>query len=122
MVSYPAGVQRTFLHARWYRDTLTPREHVARRKFACAIPITQPYPTVVMQCITHLDEDALLLWQTAVRNTVTIESVNGAPALIDLFPLLMSLLTVNLDLLGKIIGIMESYFLLGAQVILQVYF
>ncbi|KIM90936.1 hypothetical protein PILCRDRAFT_1173 [Piloderma croceum F 1598] len=70
-------------------------------------------------CITHLDEDALLLWQTAVRNTVTVESVNGAPALIDLFPLLMSLLRVNLDLLGKIIGIMESYFLLGAQLILQ---
>jgi hypothetical protein len=75
---------------------------------------------MVMQSITRLDEDALLLWQAAVRNTVTIESVNGAPALIDLFPLLMSLLSINLDLLGKIIGIVESYFLLGAQLILQV--
>jgi hypothetical protein len=45
--------------------------------------------------------------------------VNGAPALIDLFPLLLSLLSVNLDLLGKIIGIAESYLLLGSPVLLQ---
>ena len=50
-----------------------------------------------------------------------MESVNGAPALVDLFPLLLELLGVNLDLLGKIIGIVESYFLLGASLILQVH-
>lgn len=61
-----------------------------------------------------------MLWQAALRNTVTIESVNGAPALIDILPLLISLLAVNLDLLGKIIGLVESYLLLGAPLVLQV--
>lgn len=73
-----------------------------------------------VQNITQLDENALLLWQAALRNTVTIEGVSGSPALIDLFPLLLSLLAVNLDLLGKIIGLVESYFLLGAELLLRV--
>lgn len=51
---------------------------------------------------------------------MTIESVNGAPGLIDVMPVLISLLAVNLDLLGKIIGLVESYFLLGAPLVLQV--
>lgn len=72
------------------------------------------------QNITSLDEGGLLLWQAALRNTITIDSVNGAPGLIEMFPLLVSLLEVNLDLLGKIIGLLESYFLLGAPLILQV--
>jgi hypothetical protein len=56
----------------------------------------------------------------ALRNTVTIENVHGSPALIDLFPLALSLLAVNLDLLGKIVNICESYFILDGQSILRV--
>lgn len=37
-----------------------------------------------------------------------------------MFPVLMSLLAVNLDLLGKIISLVESYLLLGAPLVLQV--
>jgi hypothetical protein len=68
----------------------------------------------------NLDEDGMNLWITALRNTVTIESLNGTAALFDLFPLAMSLLTTNLDLLGKTVNIVESYFLLDGPRILQV--
>lgn len=70
--------------------------------------------------MSHLDEDVLDLWITALRNTVMIQSVNGAPALIDLFPEVISLLATNLDLLGKIVTVVESYFFLDGPAILQV--
>ncbi|ETW83875.1 hypothetical protein HETIRDRAFT_443980 [Heterobasidion irregulare TC 32-1] len=69
--------------------------------------------------ISHLDEDALSLWSTALRNTNTIEGINGGPGLIDLVPLAISLLAGNLDLLGKITTILESYYLLGAGQVVQ---
>ncbi|GLB33947.1 putative ARM repeat-containing protein [Lyophyllum shimeji] len=69
--------------------------------------------------ITNLDDDALTLWLTALRNTLTLTSVNGAPALFDLFPVAVDLLSTNFDLLGKIISILESYFLLDAPGLLQ---
>lgn len=68
----------------------------------------------------NLDDDGLSLWLTALRNTLTLTSVNGAPALFDLFPQALELLSTNLDLLGKITSIIESYFLLDAPAILQV--
>ncbi|CCM04790.1 uncharacterized protein FIBRA_06983 [Fibroporia radiculosa] len=67
----------------------------------------------------NLDEDALILWQAALRDTITIEGVNGGAGLIDLFPLAISLQSENLDLLGKIMNIIESYILLDALQILQ---
>lgn len=73
------------------------------------------------QVITRLDEHGLFLWQSALRNTVTIEGVNGLPGLVELFPPLLQLFTVNLDLLGRIIGLIESYLILGAPLILQVF-
>lgn len=69
----------------------------------------------------HLDQDGLNLWQCALRNSVTVESVGGAPGLIDIFPLAVGLLAENLDLLGKIIGIHESYYILDGSQILQVW-
>ncbi|KAG6911227.1 hypothetical protein DXG01_003094 [Tephrocybe rancida] len=69
--------------------------------------------------IINLDDDGLTLWLTALRNTLTLTSVNGAPALFELFPLAMELLASNFDLLGKTISIIESYFLLDAPGILQ---
>jgi hypothetical protein len=68
----------------------------------------------------HLDQDSLILWQSALRNALTIESVGGAPGLFDIFPLAVGLLAENLDLLGKIVGIHESYYLLQGSLILQV--
>lgn len=73
-----------------------------------------------MQVIINLDEDGLNLWLTALRNTLTLSSVNGAPALFDLFPQALLLLSSNLDLLGKTTNIIESYFLLDAPALLQV--
>ncbi|KAI0375701.1 ARM repeat-containing protein [Pilatotrama ljubarskyi] len=70
---------------------------------------------------THLDEDAFALWQSALRNTTTIEGVNGAPGLIDLVPLIIQQLSSNLDVLGTIVHIVESYFLLDAPRILQLH-
>ncbi|KAI0352893.1 ARM repeat-containing protein [Trametes cingulata] len=69
----------------------------------------------------HLDEDAFVLWQSALRNTTTIDGVNGAPGLIDLVPLIIQQLSSNLDVLGTIVHIIESYFLLDAPRILQLH-
>ncbi|KAF9008940.1 armadillo-type protein [Cyathus striatus] len=71
--------------------------------------------------LTYLDEDALNLWLAALRNTTVIGSVNGAPALSELLPQAISLLATNLDLLGRITDILESYFLLDAPGILQMF-
>ena len=68
----------------------------------------------------HLDQDAFILWQSALRNTTTIDGVNGAPGLVDLVPLLIQQLSSNLEVLGTIVHIVESYFLLDAPRILQV--
>lgn len=70
--------------------------------------------------IVNLDEDGLTLWLSALRNTVTMASVNGASALQDIFPEALALLSTNLDLLGSITRIIESYFLLDASHILRV--
>lgn len=67
----------------------------------------------------NLDDDALALWLAALRNTLTVASVNGSPALFDLVPVALELLSTNFDLLGKTISIVESYFLLDASGLLQ---
>jgi hypothetical protein len=73
-----------------------------------------------MKVIINLDEDGLNLWLAALRNTLTLSSVNGAPALFDLFPQALLLLSTNLDLLGKATNIIESYLLLDSASLLQV--
>ena len=72
------------------------------------------------QAIINLDDDGLTLWSVALRNTLTLNSVNGAPALFDLIPQAVDLLSTNFDLLGKIINIIESYLVLDAPMVLQV--
>ena len=62
----------------------------------------------------------MTLWLSALRNAVTMVSVNGDPALQDIFPQALVLLSTNLDLLGSITRIIESYFLLDASHILKV--
>ncbi|KDR83604.1 hypothetical protein GALMADRAFT_219426 [Galerina marginata CBS 339.88] len=67
----------------------------------------------------QLDGDGLNLWIGSLRNTVIIASVDGSPCLRDLFPEAVSLLATNLDLLGSITRIIESYFLLDAIFMLK---
>ncbi|KDQ64644.1 hypothetical protein JAAARDRAFT_187954 [Jaapia argillacea MUCL 33604] len=67
----------------------------------------------------HLEEDGLNLWLTALQNTTTIESVGGTPGLLELFPTAVGLLAGNLEVLHKIISIIESYLLLDVNRILQ---
>ena len=57
-----------------------------------------------------------MLWQSALRNTNTIE---GSPGLVELVPLIIQQLSSNFELLGTIVRILESYFLLDASRILQ---
>lgn len=66
----------------------------------------------------HLDEDALGLWLAALRNAPTLQGTSG-PSLLQLFPLAISLLVGNLDLLGKVILIVESYLFIDAPLVLQ---
>ncbi|KIL00584.1 hypothetical protein PAXRUDRAFT_821482 [Paxillus rubicundulus Ve08.2h10] len=66
----------------------------------------------------HLDEDGVNLWLAALRNSATLQS-SSVPTLLQLFPLAISLLASNLDLLGKVIFIVESYLFVDASVILQ---
>ncbi|KAJ7178998.1 armadillo-type protein [Mycena filopes] len=68
---------------------------------------------------THLDDDSMELWLAALRNTTTLQSPGGGPALIDIFPEAVTLLALNLDLLGKAINILDAYFLLDGVLILQ---
>jgi len=66
-----------------------------------------------------MDEDAIELWLIALRNSLR----NIDPAIPDLFELLpnaVNLLATNLDLLGQICQIMESYVLLDCPRVLQV--
>jgi hypothetical protein len=59
------------------------------------------------------------LWLASLRNATSVHSSKG-PALIDIFPLAISLLAMNLDLLGKAILIIDGYLLLDGSLILQV--
>lgn len=69
----------------------------------------------------QLDEGGLELWETAVRHTTSVEGMNGGPGLLTLFPDAVKLLGTNMDLLGKTTNIVESYFLVAADQILQVW-
>ncbi|THH33687.1 hypothetical protein EUX98_g583 [Antrodiella citrinella] len=71
--------------------------------------------------ITQLDEDGLNLWLIALRNSTTIDAVNGSPGLAELFPIAIDLIANNLDLTSKVVAVMESYFLLDAPRLLQAY-
>lgn len=68
----------------------------------------------------QLDEDGMLLWQAALHNCVMLQSQLGQPSLLDLFPLAINLLSNDLDMLGSITLILESYFVLDVNSILNV--
>ncbi|KAG5221563.1 ARM repeat-containing protein [Salix suchowensis] len=76
--------------------------------------------TNLLGALANLDEDALVLWLAALRNTTSIHGMNGAPGLLDLFPIAMSMLASNFDLLGSVVEIATSYLFLDARTILAV--
>ncbi|KDQ20506.1 hypothetical protein BOTBODRAFT_309717 [Botryobasidium botryosum FD-172 SS1] len=68
----------------------------------------------------HLDQDGLGLWLAALRNATTLDPLTpGTLGLIDLLPGAMALLAENLDLLGTILNVIQSYLLLDATKTLQ---
>ena len=72
-----------------------------------------------IQLDVQMDEDAIELWLIVLRNSLR----NMDPSVPDLFELLpnaVGLLATNLDLLGHICQIMESYILLDCPRVLQV--
>ncbi|TFK29370.1 ran binding protein 11 [Coprinopsis marcescibilis] len=71
--------------------------------------------------MTHLDEDGLILWSSTLRNATSLSSPTGGRSLQELFPRALYLLATNLDLLGKITSVVESYFILDAPALLQFY-
>lgn len=86
-------------------------------------PEVSPYasPSLTAQlCVkvaVNLDEDGINLWLAALRNSTNFQS---DPNLLGLFPHAMTLLESNLDLLGKVTSIVESYFFVDAFLVLQV--
>lgn len=74
-----------------------------------------------VKVITHLDQDGLELWLSALRNATShCTAPPGVPSLLDLAPAALHLLAENLDLLGTVVSIVEAYFLLDAPGLLQV--
>lgn len=67
----------------------------------------------------NLDEDGLILWLSVLRNATSLTNPSSQHCVRDIFPRALYLLATNLDLLGKITGIMESYLFLDAPALLQ---
>ncbi len=68
-----------------------------------------------------MDGDGLALWEVSLRNASSILPVtSNAPSLIGLLPGAIQLLGENLDLLGTVLSIIESYLLLDAANVLKV--
>ncbi|KAF9495444.1 ARM repeat-containing protein [Pleurotus eryngii] len=86
---------------------------------AIVVPLLQE--SLSPGALANLDEDALVLWLAALRNTTSIHGMNGAPGLLDLFPIAMSMLASNFDLLGSVVEIATSYLFLDARTILATY-
>ncbi|KAL0067569.1 hypothetical protein AAF712_005284 [Marasmius tenuissimus] len=67
----------------------------------------------------NLDGDGIVLWKEAMRNTLSATAADSGRPLIDLFPVCLRQLESNLDLLGSLLNVAESYFLLEGPRILE---
>ncbi|KAJ4478277.1 ran binding protein 11 [Lentinula aciculospora] len=68
----------------------------------------------------NLDGDGSNLWREAMRNTLTIDNPSPNESLASLLNILVYHLKTNLELLGTMINITESYFLLDPSRMLQI--
>lgn len=71
------------------------------------------------KAMVQLEEDAVVLWLAALRNSPVFNNATDT-GLLRLFPMAINLLSTNLDLLGSLTDILESYFLLAAGPLLSV--
>lgn len=62
-----------------------------------------------------LQEEALELWQVLIKRSSIL-----SPDLLQLLPLLTTLLAAGTDILPRVLKILESYLLINADVVLQV--
>ncbi|KAF5390622.1 hypothetical protein D9757_002665 [Collybiopsis confluens] len=67
----------------------------------------------------NLDGDGINLWKDSMRNATTLDNVDPKISLAGLIPFLVQHLNNNLDLLGTLLNITESYFLLDPSRMLQ---
>ncbi|WVN87256.1 uncharacterized protein L203_102433 [Cryptococcus depauperatus CBS 7841] len=67
------------------------------------------------------EEDGLILWQTALQNSVSPYHPSKETGLIKLFPNLLVTLGENMDLLQKFLALLNSYLLLDAPGLTQIY-
>ncbi|KAK8861272.1 hypothetical protein IAR55_002091 [Kwoniella newhampshirensis] len=65
------------------------------------------------------EEDGLILWQTALHNAASPYQPTATTGLIRLLPGLLNMLGENMDLLPKLLGLLDSYILLDAASITQ---
>ncbi|WWC87587.1 uncharacterized protein L201_002477 [Kwoniella dendrophila CBS 6074] len=65
------------------------------------------------------EEDGLILWQTALWNAASPYQPTKETGLIRLLPGLLSMLGENMDLLSKLLPLLDSYLLLDAAGIIQ---
>ncbi|KAG8903449.1 hypothetical protein FRB99_003271 [Tulasnella sp. 403] len=68
---------------------------------------------------THLDEDGAILWEAAIRNCSSLQAPAGQASLMDLLPNLVNELSDDLDLLGTVNKLLESYYLIDCPAVLQ---
>ncbi|ORX36457.1 armadillo-type protein [Kockovaella imperatae] len=67
------------------------------------------------------EEDGLILWQASLYNAASPYEPTPATGLIRLVPGLLNMLSHNMDLLDKALGLLESYLLLDAPGMIQQY-
>ncbi|KAI0693596.1 ARM repeat-containing protein [Cytidiella melzeri] len=102
-------------------ETLSKLLGASKEQSSTLIPLVVP---LVKESFTpgaqaQLDEDALIMWQAALSNTNALDDASSGVTLFELVPLGISLLADNFDLLGKIVGVIDSYILLDAPRMLQ---
>ncbi|KAG8884084.1 hypothetical protein FRB97_005307 [Tulasnella sp. 331] len=69
----------------------------------------------------QLDDDGFALWVAALQQCKSIQVPAGQPGLFDLFPALINLLANDLDQLGTINTLLESYYIQDTATVLQQY-
>lgn len=67
------------------------------------------------------EEDGIILWQTALYNASSPYQPTPETGLIILFPGLLSAISENMDLLPKLLPLLDSYLLLDAEGITKTY-
>ncbi|KIM21025.1 hypothetical protein M408DRAFT_81094 [Serendipita vermifera MAFF 305830] len=104
-------------------EMMTTVSNLVRSSKEHSAPMSPVAAILIRECFSpgldvQMDEDAIELWLIVLRNS--LRNLNPAvPDLFELLPSAIGLLGSNLDLLGPICQIMESYILLDCPRVLQ---